>query len=89
MHPEYNAILSNIRELIRRKGLKQRAVAEKAGFDEHTFSNMLNGRRTLLRVEYLPCIAEAIGVEIKDFYYLPKEETDGIKRRIRKKNTEP
>ena len=56
----YSDIILNIKSIIDRKGMKQKAVAEKAGFTPQEFSNILNDRRKLLRVEYLPAIAAAM-----------------------------
>lgn len=49
------------------KGLYQKSVAERAGFTEQQFSDMLNGRK-VIRAEYLPDIAKAIGVHIGDLF---------------------
>lgn len=38
-------VMDNARKLIEEKGLKQTAVAKKAGYQYNTFNNMLNGRR--------------------------------------------
>lgn len=55
----YEDIINNIKRILAAKGMKQVVVAERAGFSPQEFSNMLNGRRKLLRVEYMPAIAEA------------------------------
>ena len=70
----YDDIISNIKNLITSKGLKQGVVAEWAGFTPQEFSNILNDRRKLLRVEHVPAIAKAIGVSINDLYGLSKKE---------------
>lgn len=57
----------NIRCVIAAQGLKQRVVAERAGFDEQAFSNMLNGRKNI-RAEYIPIIAEVLGVTANDLF---------------------
>lgn len=54
--------------IIAAKGLKQKAVAEKAGFSAQEFSNILNDRRKLIRVEHIVPIAMALGVEPNDLY---------------------
>lgn len=71
--------------------MKQCIVAERAGFTAQDFSNMLNERRKLLRVEHLPRIADALGVEIRELFYLPesKGENDETRKRFRGKNTVP
>ncbi|NCB99929.1 MAG: XRE family transcriptional regulator [Clostridia bacterium] len=68
----YEQIVANIKMLIEEKGMKQGVVAERAGFTAQDFSNMLNERRKLIRIEHLPAIANAIGVEIKDLFYPPE-----------------
>lgn len=40
-------LIKNIRRVIREKGLKQCAVAEKAGFPPNIFSSMLNERKII------------------------------------------
>ena len=60
-------IISNIKEIIRESGMKQRAVAEKSGFGEKEFSNLLNGRKKL-GAEHIPAIANALGVTPNDIY---------------------
>lgn len=54
-------LAARIRERIAERGMKQAAVAERAGFTEQQFSDMLNGRK-IIRAEYLPRIAEALGI---------------------------
>lgn len=60
-------ITSNIRKLIRCGGYKQSAIAERAGFEPKAFSALLNGRK-MMRVSYIPPIAEALGVTANDLY---------------------
>ena len=63
----YEDVVSNIRNIISQKGMKQVFVAEKAGFTKQELSNILNGHK-LLRVEHLPNLARALEVEISDLY---------------------
>ncbi len=60
-----------IERCIQRKGLLKKQVACDAGFSEQMFSDMLNGRK-IIRAEYMPQIAEAIGVEVADIYTAAK-----------------
>jgi transcriptional regulator with XRE-family HTH domain len=60
-------ITENIREIIRKSGLKQCVVAERSGFNEKEFSNILNGRKQL-RAEHIPQIANALGVTPNDIF---------------------
>lgn len=55
----------NIKRMIQRKGLIQKAVAERAGFTEQQFSDMLNDRR-IIRACDLFRISMALGIEIAD-----------------------
>lgn len=74
----YEDVISNIKNIISAKGMKQKTVAERAGFTSQEFSNILNDRRKLLRVEYIPAIAFAIGVDVNDLYGIKKEgESNG------------
>lgn len=70
----YEDIIANIKRIINEKGMKQGIVAERAGFTPQEFSNILNDRRKLLRVEHLGPIADALGVEINDLYGVEKRE---------------
>lgn len=63
----YNNIIANIKDIIKNKGLKQSFVAGQAGLTSQSFSDILNSRK-LLRVEHLPELADALGVEIEDFF---------------------
>ena len=60
-------IAANIRRIIQQKGLIQRAAAERAGFTKQRFADMLGGRK-VIRAEYVPDIASALGVEISDLF---------------------
>lgn len=70
----YEMIIQNIKGLIESKGMKQGVVAERAGFTPQDFSNILNERRKLLRVEHVLPIAKALGVEVNDLLKLPNEK---------------
>lgn len=62
-----NLVADGIRNSIESKGLYQKYVAERAGFTEQQFSDMLNGRK-VIRAEYIPGIANAIGIDISALY---------------------
>lgn len=64
---EHEYLILNIRQLICQKGLLQKYVAEKSGFSQQEFSDMLNGRKTL-KAEYIPRIAKALDVSPNDLY---------------------
>lgn len=63
-----------IRAIIKRKGLIQRAVAECAGFSEQQFSDMLYGRK-VIRAEFVPGVAKALGVKVAELYGAGWEES--------------
>lgn len=54
-----------IRKKIAEKGLVQKAVANRAGFSEQQFSDMLNDRK-IIRACDLFRISEALGVDLVD-----------------------
>lgn len=62
-----NYVAIGIKQSMVKKGLFQKTVAERAGFTEQQFSDMLNGRK-VIRAEYLPQIANAIGVGVGDLF---------------------
>ena len=62
-----NTVADSIKRLVDEKGIKNKAVATRAGFTEQQFSDMLNGRK-VIRAEYMPRIAAALGVEVGEIY---------------------
>ena len=70
----YDAIINNIKMLISKKGMKQSVVAERAGFTPQEFSNILNERRKLLRIEFMPPIAQALDVDMNELYGVEGKE---------------
>ena len=70
----YEDIIINIKRLISEKGMKQGAVAERSGFTPQEFSNLLNDRRKLLRVEHLLPIADALHVDVNALFHLPSKK---------------
>ncbi len=65
---DYNATLpQNIIRIINMRGLKQCAVAKKAGFSKQQFNSMLNGRKIIKPCDAL-AIADALDVEMNDLY---------------------
>lgn len=62
-----NPVAVGIRQIMLSKGMYQKVVAERARFTEQQLSDMLNGRK-IIRAEYLPRIAKALGVEVMDIY---------------------
>lgn len=69
---EYNTpVAENIVEILKRKGLKQVYIAEKAGYKRQEFNDMLNGRR-LIRVNDVARISSALGVDANYLYGIEK-----------------
>lgn len=64
----YDVVIENIKNILKKKGIKQNVVAERAGFTPQEFSNILNERRKLLRVEFVKPIADALEVEVNEIY---------------------
>ena len=64
----YNRVVpENIVRLIDERGMKQCAVAERAGFSKTAFSDMLNGRR-IIKVCDVMDIAAALEVEVGQLF---------------------
>lgn len=64
----YNGELPlNICRIIQERGLKQCAIAERAGYTRQQFSSMLNGRKIIKPCDAI-AIADALGVEMNELY---------------------
>lgn len=63
----YNEILNNIKHLIKKKGMKHCAVAEKTDLSVKAFSDIMHGRK-ILKVEYIPRFAMALDVSIEELF---------------------
>lgn len=64
----YNDVLpNNINRLIKEKGLKQYAVAQRAGYSKQQFNAMLNGRR-VIKVCDAMVIADALDVDVSELF---------------------
>jgi transcriptional regulator with XRE-family HTH domain len=59
--------VKNIKEIIKSSGFKQKAIADRAGYDQKKFSDMLNGRKIITAADIIP-IAEALGVQPNDLF---------------------
>lgn len=51
----------SLKSLIAESEMKQKAVAERAGFTEQMMSDMLQGRK-VIKAEFVPAICQALGV---------------------------
>lgn len=67
-------IAGNVKQIISEKGLKQIAVAKKAGYTPNAFSTMLTGRKIMKPCDILQ-IAKALGVEVGELF---KEEGERV-----------
>lgn len=63
-------IAANTKRIISEKGLKQRAVAAKAGFSEQQFSALMTGRRIIKDVDVM-AIAIALDTTPNDLFGYP------------------
>ena len=61
----YRKFAENTRKIIESRGLKQRAVAQKAGFSAQQFSALLNNRKVIKDVDVI-AIANALDVTPND-----------------------
>ena len=61
-----------IMRLIRKKGLKQKYVADEAGYTTQEFSDMMNGRK-IIKLCDIPRIATVLGVKVDDIYETGKK----------------
>lgn len=61
------AIADNTRRIIAERGLKKRAVAERAGFSENQFSAILNKRRVVRDIDVI-AIARALDVTPNELF---------------------
>lgn len=63
-------IAANTKRIIADRGLKQRAVAAKAGFSEKQFSALMNGRRIIKDIDVM-AIAIALDATPNDLFGYP------------------
>lgn len=61
------SVAVGIESIIRKKGFIQGSIAEKAGFSDQQFCDMLKGRK-VIRADYMVPIAKALGVSVQDIY---------------------
>ncbi len=64
-----NVIVENTKRFIEKKGLKQKAVAERAGYSPKKFSDMLNNR-SIIRSSDILKISKALDVTPNDLFGL-------------------
>lgn len=61
------SVAIGIEKIMKENGYVQKIVAEKSGFSEQQFSDMLCGRK-IIRADFLVPIAKAMRVNIQDIY---------------------
>lgn len=61
------SVAEGINKIMEENGYIQRIIAQKSGFTEQQFSDMLCGRK-VIRADYLVPIAKAMRVTIQDIY---------------------
>lgn len=62
-----NSFIENLKELIKKSGLKNKAVAEAIGLSDKQFSDLLNGRR-VIREKDIPLICRALGTDPNELF---------------------
>ena len=63
-----NSIVApNIKRLIKESGMKQKVIAERAGYSAHQLSAMVNGRKLIQDTDVVR-IAQGLGVEISELF---------------------
>ncbi len=60
-------IAKNVKRLIKEKGMLQKAIATKAGYNIQIFNNMLNGRKKITDYDIIS-IANALEVEPNELF---------------------
>lgn len=63
----YDAILENLREAIRRSGMKQRVIAERCGMTPNQLSARLC-KRQKLTVSDVPLLCAAVGIKPNELF---------------------
>lgn len=67
------AVIPNIRKIINERGLKQCAIAEKAGYSKQQFNAMLTGRKLITDADILKIII-ALEVDANTLFMAGKDE---------------
>jgi len=70
----YNSVIAeNVKKIIAERGLKQTAIAVKAGFTVNDFNAMLNGRKIMKAID-IQAIALALGTDANTLFGYPSKE---------------
>ncbi len=70
------AVIDNVKTLIRAKGLKQKFVAEKMGISPQEFSNILTGRKKFETEHFVP-ICNALNITANDLFGITTSDQKG------------
>lgn len=70
-------VAKNVKRILREKGYKQGAFAERAGYKPKTFSNMLNGRKLITAVDVIQ-ICTAAGVTPNQLFKADQQSAGGL-----------
>lgn len=68
-----DVVIANIRKIVKEKGMKYKAVAEKAGYTGQQFSDMLNKRKTI-ECNDIGRIVNALGITPNDIFGITRKE---------------
>lgn len=71
-----SVVATRVKEIIKDKGLRQTALAEKAGFTRQEFNDMLNGRRIMRAVDIASIINALKDVGVDANYLFAISSTD-------------
>lgn len=66
----FSIVAYNIKRIIKSLGTKNKFIAEKAGYTESQFSDMLHGRKLITAVD-IPKLANALGVTPNELFKTP------------------
>lgn len=67
-------VAENASKIIDERGLKRKAVAEKAGYSEQMLCDMLNGRK-IIKISDAMRLCEALGVNTNALFAITRKET--------------
>lgn len=72
-----NPVIIQTKKIIQERGIKQKVIAEKAGYTAQQFSNMLNGRKIIECVDVLR-ISEVLNVTPNDLFGITSSDQKGV-----------
>lgn len=70
-------VARNTKRIIRERGYKQRAVAQMAGYDEKTFSNMMTGRKMITDSDIV-AISNALRVSPNELFSIKEHQSESL-----------